>query len=461
MNGSFILSVINDIAATSSRSDKEAIIARHADDPLFRKVLDAALNPFTTYGVAKLPEPAGFGQGRGSIEVTHSVWALLAALSTRTYTGNAALEKISDAFEYLDSDSAELLRRMLSKDLRAGITAKTVNKVIKELIPTFDCMLAHKFEAKRIKTWPAVAEPKLDGVRVLTFVNAGDGSVTFYSRSGREYTGFEHLREPVIALWRQAKADLSEGRFNRALPCAIETLNMGQFVLDAEVVSGSFNETVSSVRKKDEQAEDAELHCFDIVPLALFEQNGKASKHGYVTRRQVLEGMIPFGNPGKVRVTSRYYVHNEDEALAFYTKFRDRGLEGAIIKPADGKYERKRSYGWLKMKAADTEDLRIRAAFEGEGKYVGMLGGLIVTRQHNGEPKEVRVGGGFSDAQRAEFWEAFKRDQEYALDDAYDKTWELLGRLIEVEYHEVTPDGSLRHPRFVRFRDDKDMEAAA
>lgn len=455
-DGSHVLWVINQIAETSGRTEKEKLISEHISDPHFRKVLMLALNPFTTYGISKSGIPEVSEIATGELKETHPAWTLLVALSSRTYTGNDAVSKVAGTLRGLSADSQELFRRVLGKDLRAGFTAKSVNRVEKGMIPTFEVMLAHKFEAKRIKQWPAVAEPKLDGVRVLGFVDAYAGTVTFYSRSGREYPGFNHLVQPIIDAWKAVKADLTKDRFGAALNYAIEAFNDGQFILEGEVISGSFNETVSSVRKKDAQAEDAEFHAFDLVPISLFENNEKATKATYLERRTALEGMIPLTAKGMLRVTPRYFVNSEEECQAYYEKFRARNLEGAIIKPREGKYERKRSHAWLKIKAADTEDLRVIGAFEGEGKYVGMLGGLIVSRPHNGAHVEVKVGGGFSDQQRKEFWDAYKSELEKTF--APGVAGVIHNRLCEVEYHEVTPDGSLRHPRFLRWRDDKDGE---
>jgi len=65
-----------------------------------------------------------------------------------------------------------------------------------------------------------------------------------------------------------------------------------------------------------------------------------------------------------------------------------------------------------------------------------MLGAAIVTYKG----KRVRVGSGFSDEQRQQFWA---------------NPNSIKGKIIEVQFHEETPDGSLRHPRFVRVREDK------
>ncbi|MER9496402.1 hypothetical protein NKI86_32140, partial [Mesorhizobium sp. M0320] len=90
-------------------------------------------------------------------------------------------------------------------------------------------------------------------------------------------------------------------------------------------------------------------------------------------------------------------------------------------------------------------------------KLEGGFGGYLVDRKG----VEVRVGGGFSDPLREECLEACQKattGQELVVERGVKKRYFEGGRLVEVEFHEVTPDGSLRHPRFIRFRDDKDGE---
>lgn len=141
-----------------------------------------------------------------------------------------------------------------------------------------------------------------------------------------------------------------------------------------------------------------------------------------------------------------------------------------MVKDPNGLYDKRKSYGWLKIKPEGDEDLPVIGAFPGEPgtKYEHCLGGLVV-RRANGV--KVRVGGGFSDQQREEIWELFQRElertdkslivhdkDEVILESAQFADKLLIHRLVEVIYHEETPDGSLRHPRFKRFRDDKQGE---
>ena len=69
--------------------------------------------------------------------------------------------------------------------------------------------------------------------------------------------------------------------------------------------------------------------------------------------------------------------------------------------------------------------------------------GAIALVEHAFQPADgvdVQVGSGFSDELRTSIW----NDQA-----------SHIGRMIEVRYQEVTPDGSLRFPTFVCFRNDR------
>jgi DNA ligase-1 len=436
MNSIEALAAIDKIAATSSKNDKEALVEKFAKDPLFRKILAYALDPFVTFGVAEKSIPKVTEHGANTFDERQGyVWDTLDLMASRALTGNAAQVRLFEILSGLDETSASVVRRILLKDLRAGFTKNTVNRVFPGMIPSFDCMLAHKFDAKRVKTWPVAVEPKLDGVRVLAFVDGK--SAAFYSRSGKEFTTFDHLKKPLIDTYNVIFAGGS------------------RIVLDGEVVSGSFNKTVSEVRRKDEQASDAKFYVFDLLPAALFNEDTKVPSAGtYELRRKSVEVFVDKAGHPICKLPS-VLATNEAAVMANYTKFREKGLEGAIVKPLDGLYHRKRNHAWMKLKAEESADIVVTGAFEGEGKYQGMLGGLLA----NFNGVEVSIGGGFSDEQRRTFWEAWTTEMKEQF--LPGQAGEIVGRLIEVEYHEVTPDGSLRHPRFVRFRDDKPVAEAA
>ena len=466
LNSDQIFDIIRDISITSSKVEKEAMIRGAGADEDFRRVLVAMLDPFITYGIAKVPDPENDARYKdGKILFNVNVWGTLNGLAKREITGNQARSEVQYWMNTLTPKSAELFKRILTKKPDAGFSESTVNKAIPGLIPTFDCMLAHKFDAERIEAWPQIVEPKLDGVRVLAFVKLVDRKVNFFSRSGKEFTTFDHLKEPLLDIVDRRRSQLMEDAADE-----YDSLNLSdgedtdissmdalyvkhgvdellEIVFDGEVVSGSFNKTVGDVRRKEEQAADARFNVFDVLPMSTFcrdDKKGDRIAGEYRARRHKLEALMgELDDSSPVSLLPRYIVNSVAEIHALYERVRERGLEGLIVKNPHGLYHRRRNYDWMKIKAEESVDAEIVGAVEGTGKYVGMLGAIIVDFRGN----KVFVGSGLSDEQRQSFWKARLEG-------------ELVGRLIEVEYHEVTPDGSLRHPRFVRFRDDKLLEEA-
>ena len=456
MNAAKALDIIRAMEATGVKIEKESLLTELAGSDLGTFILKATYDPFVTYGLTPPRQ-----EGEGNLEFRQAlVTPLLRRLALRELTGNAAAREVAEVMTALDRDGAELLWRILSKDLKCGVGESTVNRVVPGLLPVFSVMRAHKYETKRIKSWPVAVEPKLDGFRVSFVVRDGNGG--FFARSGKRLPALDHMVTPVMQV---AAAAMVKSK-NKALR---DLLSNGawNFMLDGEMMAGEFNETSGALRRKSEKAQDAQFHIFDIMSFAEFDATGSHAKP-YSDRRALVEEFVSYATPehvadlapGQVTKTPRYFAHSDEEVQDYFARFLARGLEGAMVKIPTGGYDKKKSYGWLKLKAEDTEDLRIVGAFPGEKytKYEDSLGGLIVVREHNGALVEVRVGGGFSDAQRTALWEAFVRDSEAEHWPSPGANPELIGRLVEVEFHEVTPDGSLRHPRFKRFRDDKDGE---
>lgn len=105
-------------------------------------------------------------------------------------------------------------------------------------------------------------------------------------------------------------------------------------------------------------------------------------------------------------------------------------IEGYVLK--DGNM-----LNWYKFKPSYTIDLIITGYTEGRGKNEGLIGSLICSTV---EGYEVANVGGMDEDTREEI---SCREQFY------------LGKVVEVEYQYAGAKGRLRHPRFVRFRDDK------
>ena len=93
-------------------------------------MLELALSPFTTFGVAKIPisKTDGFG-----LPFEQFKEELAEPLIERKITDNKARERIKEHMSYATkSEWNDWYRRILRKDLRCGVSVKTVNDVAKE-----------------------------------------------------------------------------------------------------------------------------------------------------------------------------------------------------------------------------------------------------------------------------------------------------------------------------------------
>jgi DNA ligase-1 len=426
--------IIQEIESDNSRLFKEAIILREAqaDNTEFFQGLRLCFDPMITFGVKKVPTFTGpDGQG-----LPWAAFAQLArALSQRELTGHDARDAIELALSA--STAAQWngwYRRILIKDMRAGFSETTVNKMVKlagrtdYAVPLFEVQLAHDGANHEKKiTGKKLLEIKLDGVRVITVVNVDNRTATMYSRNGKILENFPHITEAI-----EANMDLFKS----------------SVVLDGEMVSSSFQALMRQVhRKSNVKSDDARLMLFDLLPLKEFQQG--FSSQSQACRSQALRNMLPILEAvGHMDMVPQQEVDlgtcvGELEFRQFNLDAIQSGFEGIMIKEPTAIYEAKRSVSWLKIKPVMTVDLTIVAVEEGTGKNQGKLGALVCEGRDQDKFIRVNVGSGLTDVQRDEFW----RDREV-----------IVGQVVEIKADAVTQSQdaddvySLRFPRFERFR---------
>jgi len=417
-------SVIRSLEDHPSRLNKEAIIEAQLDNKELFEGFNLALSPYITFGVKKVPSHGGpDGQGLPWIAFKE----LCELLSTRQLTGDDARSAIELALSAsTKSQWNDWYRRILIKDLRCGVSEKTINKIKKNAVPVFECMLAHDGANHEKKvTGKKLLEPKLDGVRVLTIIDAEARTVTQYSRNGKILENFSHITDGLLE---------HIDDFERS------------FVLDGEIISTSFQALMKQVHRKDNvKADDAVLMLFDILPLSEFKK-GK-SVLGQRRRSKYLQNFkATFDKIGNIGIIPQTEV-NLDEYVGellfkdFNKEAIDNGYEGIMIKDPEAMYECKRSTSWLKQKPFIEVSLQVKSLEEGTGRNIGRLGAFICEGMDDGKSISVNVGSGFSDNDRSDFWSSADN---------------VVGQVVEVRADAITQnqDGtySLRFPRFLRFR---------
>ena len=140
--------VITKLEADNSRLAKELVLADAMHEGLdeFFEGVKMALDPLVTFGVKQVPERNDILSGQG---LSWDNFKTLAnQLINRELTGHAARDAIKLSMGVATTEQWNgFYRRILIKDLRCGVSEKTVNKVAKKFpqyaIPTFTCPLAH------------------------------------------------------------------------------------------------------------------------------------------------------------------------------------------------------------------------------------------------------------------------------------------------------------------------------
>ena len=429
--------IIAKLEADNSRIAKEEVIVEAMEEELdeFFEGVKMALDPLVTFGVKQVPQK----EENEVLSAQGLAWPTFKELARnlidRKLTGHNARDAIILCKDLATAEQWNMFyRRILIKDLRCGVSEKTVNKVAKKIgmpqysIPTFTCSLAHdsaNHEKKMVGK--KQIEVKLDGVRVLTIIRGN--KVEMFSRNGKQFHNFDHIIEEIKEVLKdnQAPYDL---------------------VLDGEVMSANFQDLMKQIHRKETvQNSDAVLHLFDICPLEDFkkgkwdkpqsfrsaatkawvEKHSSVLKHVQALEWEEVDLSTPEGN--------KRFVELNKTAV-------DGGYEGVMIKDIDAPYECKRTHAWLKAKPFIEITLKVVDVEEGTGRNEGRLGAIIVEGEDDGYNYHLNCGSGFTDDQRSSFWA--------------DRT-NIIGSLVEIRADARTKSQdsetySLRFPRFKTFR---------
>ncbi|MFB6283401.1 MAG: hypothetical protein ABEK59_05635 [Halobacteria archaeon] len=142
----------------------------------------------------------------------------------------------------------------------------------------------------------------------------------------------------------------------------------------------------------------------------------------------------------------------------FFQEVVDSGGEGLMLKRLRSRYHPGvRSSEWLKVKKFSERDCVVVGYTEGEGSRSETFGALVLT---DGENYVGRVGTGFDESERKRLIEEFEETGERSVSrDAVERSYTPVDPfVVEVRYQEVTDDGSLRAPVYVRSRFDKPVD---
>lgn len=418
---------VTEITASNSKKHKQDVLQKYKDDSVVHRYLKIAFDPYAVYGIStkKLHKsvPAT------SIIGIHSIFELFTYL-TQHNTGTDQIvglcQDFLDGVAACDRESADLLEKLICKDLSIGCEAKTINSVIPGLIPTFEVQLAQKYFEKpeKVDGKTFAITTKIDGGRIIAIKE--NGSVSFYTRAGQKYEGLVDLEREFSEMFPD----------NIVLDGEITILN------NKGIPSKEAYKRAMKITRADGEKHGLKMLVFDAMPVS--DWKTQQSSLTYIQRRQMLDCMTAFYNNDTTYfelLPILYMGSDTSKVLELLEEAIANSEEGVMINICDAPYEFGRTWNLMKVKKMNTLDLEVVDYEEGSGRLAGTLGAIHV-RYKNGNI--VKVGSGFSDDLRKQIWN-------------HDVM--IVGKIVEIQYFEETTnaDGgiSLRFPVFKDFRPDK------
>ena len=426
--------IFETLASDNGRNFKIDYLKQHQDNMQLKKAVFLALDPYTQFFIRKIPV---YVSGKAINSLDYAMGEV-GRLASREYTGNAAVEHLTNILSSVSPSDAKVIERIIEKDLKCGVSESTVNKVWPGLIPEYPCMLASAFEQKLVNKikFPAIVQLKMDGMRFNAVVK--NGQCEFRSRNGKlidiPYTAFKDAFIHMSKFWG---IDMV---FDGELLCVDPR---DRNILDRKTGNGILNKAVKGTMSGDE-AGMVRATLWDAIPLENFIQ-GSYNEPYHVRLAKLFNAIDDCKNTtmlgflvNKIQSTN---VETQEEAQVLFEKYLGDGQEGIILKSKDGIWEDKRAKHQIKFKGEYECDLICTAWEEGTGKNKGRLGALQL-ESACGKLK-VGVGSGLTDSDR----DAINPD--------------VIGKIITVKYNAIVDDKtkdtkSLFLPIFLEVREDKD-----
>ena len=410
---------VDEMNQSNSTNHKVDVLAKYGLNSYIRRVLFYTYNPYYNFGVSSqnlkkrqdLIAPPDIGYD--------DFFSLLDDLCERNLTGHSAISMVN-RFISDHSQYSQLIYQILDRNLETRATETLINRVIPDLIPTFEVALAH--DASKVKGINLVdgswhVSRKLDGVRCICIANGED--IRFFSRNGKPFHTLGRVAEQIKEL------GLTDVVFD------------GEICLMNEDGSDDFQGILKQIQRKDHTIENPKYWIFDLLTVDEFTQ--RIGSPRLSTRLSERTDWIK-GSNQILEILPQIKISNEEDLADLKERSKNFNWEGLIAR-RDVKYTAGRSKDMLKIKEFFDAEYVVTGVIMGpqrvivEGREVEEEMLSAVTIRHNGN--QVQVGSGFNMEQRRHY---------------YKNPSELIGSTICVQYFEESTDqlgnSSLRFPVF-------------
>lgn len=456
-----IKQILDELAAEGGDNAKMAILKKYADNELLKKVLYKALSKRVKFYLKQIPE---YPIPRGEMSLDNALESL-SELSTRKVTGHNAIEFVVNLLSSVSEDDANVLERVIRKDLKIGMGRSNMNKVIPGLFEMTPYMGAKSFSEKlvrdifkktKIKSKNpetlgkplAVSQIKMDGRYCNAIIDNGEVELesrqgeTTYVGNAKFLTELANIKEDVVL-----NGELTIDGYDRYTAngmvssiCDIEGKreSRGEKETNKKIAAfekkhGSFEEAINGIR----------FTVWDMITLD--EYFDKKSDKPYHERLDKLTELVEVQLKSEmVSLIESEYVTDYRGAKMHFKDALERKLEGTLLKSLDGIWQDTKPSYQVKLKLEINLDLKI----------VGFNYGTKGTKNENVISTLRTVSScGYLKTNPS----GLKEEMMEYITENQDK---LLGTIVEIRCCGVSQNSSGQystlHPSVVALRDDKD-----
>jgi DNA ligase-1 len=382
-----------------------------------------------TYGISsRTLDKIDYSNNENNLTLIEALEVLIVEFSTRTVTGNKAIERLQYLFNNLAAENQVLLQRVIKRDLRINLGTTMINKVHKNLISKVVYMRCGILNAKSEKdiNFPALVQLKADGT--YREVKVQNGVPEFSSRSGESYD------YPELS---KSFAKFPDGVY------------IGELTVQGITNRSEGNGLINS---KHPPHDRIQIELWDYIELPEYKKAALKDRKNpclrtYKERWDDLNNIIDNSplDTGNIKLIPSFEVQSMAEAKQICSQWMLEGYEGAVLKDYSGVFKDGTSKYQLKMKIAFSLDVRVTGFIEGTPgtKRAETFGSMEYTTDDDKIKGSVS---GFNDKDL----DAFNAIRE-----------EIIGTIIEIEGNDLTKAThsdhyAVSHPRFIQRRTDKD-----
>lgn len=379
------------IRTTSGAADKSAVMQENLNDTV-KQIFEDTYSD-RKYFVKKFDMPTEFG--KKTLEKNYSEFhKMLDILASRAITGNDAIALVEGKIGEFVEEDAEILARIIDRNLKIGLSKDSFNKILGEEAPAkFEVTLAINLDkAKGVNPLDGTyyASRKCDGTRCIGMCKKANGKVdiTFLSRGNKEFTTLDNVK-PALTWYLR---DLPDGNY----------VTDGELCKVDENGDEDFQSIMKEIKRKDYTIKDPCYQMFDFCTLEEFE--GKKVSPIFSLRYEGMQKMFEGCKFKEIRLLKQERITCQEDFDRWSKYVEDGNWEGFMLRK-DIPFETGRSKNLLKVKKfmdidAEVKDIEIgemTTAEPGKGNiiYEGVRA-LIVEYKGN----KVRVGSGLTKEQR-------------------------------------------------------------